>query len=379
MADAVWDNVVLAIQADDQANGSTTFKDLSRYGRTVTAAGTASITTSTVLSGLGSISINSAIGTPNAYIECAADPLFNPSGSTSWTIEGKFHFTTLTDARYALPPLFALYADIDNYCALRFDGISNVLAVYSDVAGTSVNKSASIVLSTGTTYDIAWVRDGSSTHIYVNGSRVISDTLSYHDSAATSFAVGRAQAVATNLAGYVDDIRVTMGVARYTGSSYTPLTIPFPIHLPVSGFAPFHADIVSPVSFSFPVTGFKAVSMGAPLLKFDAFPAVNGFAPVHFGTPEARSVFKVKTLGRVIRFGTPSVLNPPLKVATMGRITRFGIPRATATRRLLAVATLGCVTRFGTPAVPSNRSFAVTGFGPVKFGYPISLNYLPTH
>lgn len=86
----------------------------------------------------------------------------------------------------------------------------------------------------GAWHHIAWVRIGNTVYIYVDGQQAVSG--SYSNSMTDSnygFSVGPNSSytganTAFNFAGYIDDFRITQGVGRYSGSTITVPTQPFP-------------------------------------------------------------------------------------------------------------------------------------------------------
>ena len=87
--------------------------------------------------------------------------------------------------------------------------------------------------SASTWYRIALVRDGVNLHFYVDGTRIGTDTTISTDDmpvrGTAKLTMTRASSVAVNhFAGNMDNVRLTKGVARYTGESYTLDTEPFP-------------------------------------------------------------------------------------------------------------------------------------------------------
>lgn len=72
---------------------------------------------------------------------------------------------------------------------------------------------------------IAVSRQGTSVRVYLDGVRQATMT-SAASIGGTSFLIGNDSTAP--MLGYVDELRVTKGVARYTGDSFTPNTVPFP-------------------------------------------------------------------------------------------------------------------------------------------------------
>jgi hypothetical protein len=77
---------------------------------------------------------------------------------------------------------------------------------------------------------VAWVREGTARRIYVNGVLAASDAGgSFNNSSAADVFIGN---VSSNhdfgFLGHIDEVRITKGVARYSGSSFTPPSSAFP-------------------------------------------------------------------------------------------------------------------------------------------------------
>jgi hypothetical protein len=86
-------------------------------------------------------------------------------------------------------------------------------------------------LSANTWYHFAYARSGSSTKMFINGSQVGStytDTTNYLNAADRPVIGTNGFNVAQyNFNGYIDDLRITKGYARYT-ANFTPPTQAFP-------------------------------------------------------------------------------------------------------------------------------------------------------
>lgn len=82
---------------------------------------------------------------------------------------------------------------------------------------------------------VAWSRSGSDNNIYLNGTRVIQFTSAWDGGPDRGLTIGsNVLKSAENVAGYVDDIRITKGVARYAGDAITVPTAAFPDAGPIS-------------------------------------------------------------------------------------------------------------------------------------------------
>jgi hypothetical protein len=95
---------------------------------------------------------------------------------------------------------------------------------------SAIRITGTIALSTATWYHVALTRSGTSTKLFVNGTQVGS---TYTDSTSYLGATGRpiiganGANLADNLNGYIDDLRITKGIARYT-AAFTPPTEALP-------------------------------------------------------------------------------------------------------------------------------------------------------
>jgi hypothetical protein len=106
------------------------------------------------------------------------------------------------------------------------------LKFYWSTNGTSLSGSAPLLFpwspSTGTWYHVALVRGGNQMRAFVNGSQIgttqtFSDTIA---NATSNLTVGAYGTPGTYLNGWLDEVRVSKGVARWT-STFTPPTGPY--------------------------------------------------------------------------------------------------------------------------------------------------------
>ena len=113
--------------------------------------------------------------------------------------------------------------------------VSNTVALGVNPSGTWVifakntNTNSTATLSTGTWAHFALVRSGTTTTLYANGTSVITVTSDSTNYTGTYFGIGSIFGTSdTNWHGYIDDLRITKGVARYT-ANFTPPSAPFPL------------------------------------------------------------------------------------------------------------------------------------------------------
>jgi hypothetical protein len=93
----------------------------------------------------------------------------------------------------------------------------------------NINTSSPVLTSTttvsnGTWYHLAITRSGSTWRLFVNGTQEASTTSTAAADAGTSYSlsVGWSKSSTENYAGYIDDLRITRGYARYTANFTAP-------------------------------------------------------------------------------------------------------------------------------------------------------------
>jgi hypothetical protein len=210
--DANYANVSLLLNGNG-TNGSQVFTDLSSSPNIITAYGNAQISTSVKKFGTGSM-----------YFDGNGDVLKTPPasaftfGTGDFTVEGWFYQTT--DNTY--PSAF----EINNHLGVggilfitRYNGTACIYA--ADTGGGAFIAPQATTLNTWN--HIAWVRNNSVLRTYVNGVSSSSNALTLNITATTSVTIGGEQSVTTGYCfpGYIDDFRVTKGIARYV-TNFTP-------------------------------------------------------------------------------------------------------------------------------------------------------------
>lgn len=88
--------------------------------------------------------------------------------------------------------------------------------------GASQTAITGSTLSANTWYHLAYVRSSGSGKLYLDGAQVGSTTANSYNSSTRSFYVGATNTGANPWSGYIDDLRVTKGVARYTANFTAP-------------------------------------------------------------------------------------------------------------------------------------------------------------
>lgn len=197
------------------ANNGTTFTDSSSNALSVTANGNTKTTTATFKWG------NScgAFDGSGDYLTIAASSVMD-FGTGDYTIEMWVKWSSVSGAQTLI--------DFGNGAAtyLRIDN-GNTLYVY-DSGAFVINAATITTLSAGQWYHIAMVRSGTTRTVYVDGSSIGSGTRSGSaGSSSITTKVGSRYDSALSFNGYMQDLRITKGVARYT-STFTPPSAQFP-------------------------------------------------------------------------------------------------------------------------------------------------------
>jgi hypothetical protein len=213
-------NVSLLLNGDG-TNGSQAFVDSSLDPKTITAYGNAQISTAQKKYGTGSM-----------YFDGNGDYLSLPSnllafGSADYTIECWCNITAHQGNAGILNTVGSGITST-NCVVLEFNGAANTLGFWVPAASAAAYViSGSVNVSDGAWHHIAVCRSGSSTKMFVDG---VQDGSTYTGSytitettAATYIGSGAFNLSARTITGYIDDIRITKGIARYT-ANFTPPT-----------------------------------------------------------------------------------------------------------------------------------------------------------
>ena len=194
----------------DGANGSTTFTDSSSNGLTVTANGNAQIATAQSKFG-GASGYFDGNGD---YVRATLSSSFNPR-TDSFTIEGWMRL----DASYST---WSLACDTND--KIYMVAIGNTVYVGD---GASNNITVAHGMSTGVWHHMAATFDGTTYRAFRDGTLLSSSTVLLASNSVSTIDVGGRPSQGQYTNGYIDDFRLTIGVARYT-SNFTPPTAAFP-------------------------------------------------------------------------------------------------------------------------------------------------------
>ena len=216
------------------SNGATSESDLSNDNRTITFSGS-NANISTAQSKFGGSSLY--IGGDGSKVEIGADGL-NATGD--FTFECWIYDTS-----------------VDNYPQLAINSSNNGFFLYTGNGATSGSNKVlrhwnggsvtnfSTELPQNQWYHFALVRSGSTIKLYIDGtadSTTRSDSGTYLMGQSSTLTLG-ADGAGNDFRGYINDLRITNGLARYT-SNFTP---PTSAHLTSSGDVNKHIVVNSTV------------------------------------------------------------------------------------------------------------------------------------
>ena len=213
-------------------NGSTTMTDSSKNNASVTATNGAAI--STVQSKFGGSSV--LFDGTNDYLTSANNSAFDLS-SGDFTIEFWFNTNTLTPSGGGA----AGYANIlgkQNWNGSSGAGwgvwqFNQTIVFFWPTSALNSISTGNVITAINTWYHIAVVRSGTATNntkIYINGVQQAQGTSSSTNST-SALTIGGTNPTSGwdntyYAAGYIDELRITKGIARYT-SNFTPPTAQF--------------------------------------------------------------------------------------------------------------------------------------------------------
>lgn len=219
--DANWASVALLLHGDG-ANGSTIFTDKGPSARAVTAVGNVQVSTAQSKFG-GSAIVFDGVGD---YLSLASDLAF--SASTVFTMEAFVYVQDLTRVPVIFNKRLSTPTNSEYQCLVNSSGQVTATA-WSAANAVVINlATAAGLVTTNAWYHLAWTRDsGGVWRIFVNG--VLSASGTETAAVATNTQplwIGHGLSSSNDFLGYMDEIRFTSGVARYT-ATFTPPTAQF--------------------------------------------------------------------------------------------------------------------------------------------------------
>lgn len=210
----------------DGSNGGTTFTDKSNNGLTVSVVGSAQ--TDTLIAKFGTASAK--VGSGANYLTVPSSSLFD-FGAGDFTIEFWYYTTQLNTQHQLLVRAANQSGSLSPWLIVReADNIIRWSWTSSGTTWVLDNVGGSTTLAASTWHHVAVTRASGTFNIWING------TSSYSNSSSSAaiqnggdvLAIGRWPKY-SNFSGpyWIDDLRITKGVARYT-ANFTAPTAAFP-------------------------------------------------------------------------------------------------------------------------------------------------------
>lgn len=204
------------------SNGDTTTSDESPVGHTITFNGGAQISTAQSASGSSSVLFNGV----GDYLSIADDTSLQLGGD--FTIEFSFYALSAPNTFGTLLALQDPGHDIGGGgAAAQLFGFfaTGGVTFYSDANGSTpydITQPLFTGLSTETWYTVALTRSSNTYYYYLDGTRIGTFTNSLTPVTGHPTVLGARSDVGggQDFKGYIDQVRITKGVARYTGASY---------------------------------------------------------------------------------------------------------------------------------------------------------------
>lgn len=211
--DPYFSSVVMLLHMDG-SDGSTTFTDVKSH--TFTPVGNVQIDTA-----------QSKFGGACLLADGVNDYITTPS-TTEWdwsaqdyTVEGFIRVTAHGDVG-GHPQLLGKKAGVTDWWSFG-PNVSGVLVLYY-WNGAGIYVTGVTALSTGVWYHVAFTLSGTTIRLFLNGVQDQSASVSGTPQTDGSTTLSIAE---SNFNGWIDEVRITKGVARYT-TNFTPPSSPFP-------------------------------------------------------------------------------------------------------------------------------------------------------
>jgi hypothetical protein len=200
----------------DSVNAAGRFIDNSRNNFAITSSGDVSLSDSQY-----------KFGGASAYFDGTGDYLVTPTtsvltfGTNDLTVELWIYQTVSSVGAYKVIVGDNVYSSVGGWTLYSYNNQLNLWK-----GGTELIAPSGTLTLNSWNY-VVWTRQSGNNRIFINGTQVgstVSDSTNY---TSTAIYVGSSKINTLNFAGYVDELRITKGVARYT-ANFTPRNSPFP-------------------------------------------------------------------------------------------------------------------------------------------------------
>jgi len=217
------------------SNGSTTFTDNSPSQKTITANGTAQISTA-----------QSKFGGSSAYFDGSGDYLTTTSNSSfafgtgDYTIEAWVYPTTIRNGENLI-----YVTDVTEGTSFGF----NQTQVFIGARATALDLTATYTVVANVWTHLTATRQSGTVRIFANGNLISSGSVTRSCPQGPGGIGDYPTANGNGVTGYIDEVRVTKGVARYTGSFVTQ-SAAFPDNLNVTQLQTKYVGLVGGINDS---------------------------------------------------------------------------------------------------------------------------------
>lgn len=227
--DPFFANVSLLVHFNEP-DASTTFLDSSSVGNTLTPNHNAQINDTIVKWGMGAYYSGGGFSDYVSTPVTTSGPLDLSTGD--FTVEGWFYQTSSNS--FSCPFVGCVVNGVSGWYISFIPSAPNQVSAQLFIGGVNKSVSSNIGITRDTWHHFAFVRSGDVWNIYIDG---VGSPLPLTQSGnlgapGTVLAFGSHPAVGSVSIDYLDDIRITKGVARYT-ADFTPPTEEFPDSAPL--------------------------------------------------------------------------------------------------------------------------------------------------
>lgn len=220
-------NVVLLMHGEG-TDGSNVFVDSSNQSNTFTAKAGSRISTLNKKFGAGALYFNG--NTTGVYTNSKSDFAF---GSDDFTVECFVYATANADQNSRIVNFGLHWSNVDSWSINFNDFYSRKISLASYKLGASRLCESVTLTNINTWYHVAVTRSGGVFRLFVDGVLESANSsyigIPIETSTTNICCIGGAYNLSQDedFAGYIDEFRITKGVARYT-ENFTPPAAPFP-------------------------------------------------------------------------------------------------------------------------------------------------------
>jgi hypothetical protein len=204
------------------SNNSTTFTDSSANNFTVSANGNAKITSSISKFGSGS-GFFDGVG-DSLTVSSTSNAAFNPTGG--FTVEGWVYFTSNPDFQFIVSSAQGV-GSFESYWFVGTSSGGNWRVSYGNAS--AVDTGVAIVFNTWTHFALSCT--STNARLFVNGTQIGTATVTQQNANMNLIIGAYAGGSLYYFNGYLDELRFTKGIARYSASFVTQ-SVEFPDTLP---------------------------------------------------------------------------------------------------------------------------------------------------